>query len=56
MPGRGYRYFTGTPVFEFGAGLSYTTFTYDWSGTNRRSISALEVPFSTFTREIEIEY
>ena len=25
-PGRGYRYYTGTPLFEFGHGLSYTRF------------------------------
>jgi len=27
-PGRTYRFYTGTPVFEYGSGLSYTTFTY----------------------------
>lgn len=27
-PGRGYRFYTGTPVFSFGEGLSYTTFSY----------------------------
>ena len=28
MKGRTYRYYTGTPVYPFGAGLSYTTFRY----------------------------
>jgi beta-glucosidase len=29
MKGRTYRYFTGTPLFPFGHGLSYTMFRYD---------------------------
>jgi beta-glucosidase len=28
MRGRTYRYYTGTPVYPFGAGLSYTSFRY----------------------------
>lgn len=28
MKGRTYRYFTGTPLYAFGHGLSYTTFRY----------------------------
>ncbi|TFW16666.1 glycoside hydrolase family 3 protein [Duganella callida] len=28
MKGRTYRYYTGTPVYPFGAGLSYTSFAY----------------------------
>jgi len=30
-PGRSYRYYTGTPLWEFGYGLSYTTFKLEWS-------------------------
>ena len=32
-PGRSYKFYTGTPVFQFGDGLSYTTFTYKWSAS-----------------------
>lgn len=28
-PGRSYRFYTGTPVFKFGEGMSYTTFATD---------------------------
>jgi beta-glucosidase-like glycosyl hydrolase len=31
--GRGYRYFQGTPLFEFGAGLSYSSFVFSASST-----------------------
>ena len=30
-PGRTYKFYTGTPVYEFGTGLSYTQFTCKWS-------------------------
>ena len=29
-PGRTYKFYTGTPVYQFGDGLSYTTFKYTW--------------------------
>ena len=30
-PGRTYKFYTGQAVYEFGYGLSYTTFSYSWS-------------------------
>jgi beta-glucosidase-like glycosyl hydrolase len=33
-PGRTYRFYTGTPVYEFGTGLSYTNFSIVFSNTS----------------------
>ncbi|XP_065828934.1 uncharacterized protein [Oscarella lobularis] len=33
-PGRTYKFYTGTPVYSFGDGLSYTTFQYQWMSSN----------------------
>jgi len=33
-PGRTYRYYTGQPLWEFGFGLSYTTFNISWESNN----------------------
>lgn len=30
-PGRTYKWYSGTPVFEFGFGLHYTTFAFSWA-------------------------
>jgi hypothetical protein len=39
-PGRTYKFYTGQPVYEFGFGLSYTTFSYTWDNdTTIRSYS-----------------
>ena len=40
-PGRTYKFYTGQPVYEFGTGLSYTTFSYSWS--NDSSISSYSI-------------
>lgn len=39
-PGRTHRFYTGTPVYPFGAGLSYTKFSYSLITTNIVSISS----------------
>eukprot|EP01012_Entosiphon_sulcatum_P000917 TRINITY_DN1015_c0_g1_i1.p1 TRINITY_DN1015_c0_g1~~TRINITY_DN1015_c0_g1_i1.p1 ORF type:complete len:776 (-),score=129.23 TRINITY_DN1015_c0_g1_i1:44-2350(-) len=40
-PGRSYRFYTGTPLWEFGFGLSYTTFTIQWQNTSGIEFSDL---------------
>jgi beta-glucosidase len=40
MEGRTYRYFRGEPLYEFGYGLNYTTFTYGGLAIARPEISA----------------
>jgi beta-glucosidase len=40
MAGRTYRFFAGTPLYPFGHGLSYTTFTYSNLRTSASSLSA----------------
>jgi hypothetical protein len=39
-PGRTYKFYTGQPAYEFGSGLSYTTFNYSWNN---------DITFSSFS-------
>jgi hypothetical protein len=41
-PGRTYKFYTGQSVFEFGSGLSYTTFNYTWSNDSTNLIYSIE--------------
>ena len=41
-PGRTYKFYTGQPVFEFGFGLSYTTFSYSWSNQSSSSVISIQ--------------
>lgn len=40
-PGRTYKFYTGQAVFEFGHGLSYTTFSYSWYNDSLNSIFSI---------------
>jgi len=37
-PGRTYRFYTGTPVYEFGYGLSYTNFTFKYANVTNNVV------------------
>ncbi|PIL26417.1 hypothetical protein GSI_12174 [Ganoderma sinense ZZ0214-1] len=39
-PGRTYKWYSGTPIFEFGFGLHYTTFSFAWAPSAHTNASA----------------
>jgi beta-D-xylosidase 4 len=41
-PGRTYKFYTGQAVFQFGDGLSYTTFNYTWYNDSTSSIFSID--------------
>ena len=54
-PGRGYRYYTGTPVYPFGAGLSLTTFSLTLSGPASSSLTTEATPSTTLSYTITVK-
>ena len=42
MTNRTYKYFTGTPLYPFGYGLSYTQFAYSWGAQPKKEYTANE--------------
>ena len=50
-PGRSYKYYTGNALFEFSAGLSYTTFKLELSNSASTPTAALEVTLDGSERE-----
>ena len=52
MKGRTYRYYTGTPVYPFGYGLSFTTFAYAPLEIHRNSASGGDVVVRTVVKNV----
>lgn len=53
-PGRTYKFYTGQTVFEFGYGLSYTTFNYSWYNDSIDSIVTIKSLISKKSDESKV--
>ena len=54
-PGRTYKFYTGQAVFEFGSGLSYTTFVYSWNNDTARSSYSISSLLKTNSADDRIQ-
>jgi len=55
MTNRSYKYYTGTPLYEFGFGLSYTTFSLKWDTPPPQqvfTVAASDSPAKTYTATV----
>ncbi|KAL9237087.1 hypothetical protein vseg_011675 [Gypsophila vaccaria] len=50
-PGRTYRFYQGNKVFEFGYGLSYSTYTYKFASVIQNKLSLRIAPYQTHIQE-----
>ena len=56
-PGRTYKFYTGKPVYEFGSGLSYTTFAYSWNNQSTNSIISIdELRSNANDRQLTVQF
>ena len=53
-PGRTYKFYTGTPVYAFGTGLSYTQFTYKWSMVSQQEVLESDEPLTLTIDQLKL--
>ncbi len=57
-PGRTYKFYDGETAYEFGHGLSYTTFTYSWYNDSSESIitiQSLSKQINSYEKEVLVQ-
>ncbi|EIW53941.1 glycoside hydrolase family 3 protein [Trametes versicolor FP-101664 SS1] len=53
-PGRTYKWYSGTPVFEFGFGLHYTTFVFSWAAPSAAAAVDSTASFGSLAKSYSI--